>query len=156
MKVYLSASMGRGKEAGEFAQVLRRYDVVVVSTWHDGPIQDPNAETSAQLARQDLDELTSASVMIAFAGTPDVGYQTGGRHVEFGVALALGLRIILVGPPENVFAHLPVVQVVADRLEAVAALFKPALSFKVTPGRRQYLLGLPITGPVDEPAVARS
>lgn len=153
MKVYLSASMTRSKATADLAEVLRRHGVDVVSTWHDLPFEESEA---AAAARTDIDQLAAATVMIAFAETPGAGYQTGGRHVEFGLALALGLRIILVGAREHVFAHLTVVQVVPDTLEAVAALFQPALTFNVTPGRRQYLLGLPITGGVDAYAAAVS
>jgi len=34
----------------------------------------------------------------------------GGRHVEFGVALAMGKRLCVVGPRENIFHHLPRVE----------------------------------------------
>lgn len=144
--VYLSASMARAGDMSAVADVLRRYDVEVVSTWHDHVVPNPDAERAAQVAKTDLEELSSAGVLIALAETSAAGYQTGGRHVEFGVALALGLRIILVGTPEHVFGHLAnVVQVVPDMLEAVAALWRPPLVFDVAPGRRQYLVGLPIT-----------
>lgn len=35
----------------------------------------------------------------------------GGRHVEFGVAVASCKRLVVIGPRENIFHHLPRVEV---------------------------------------------
>lgn len=53
MKVYLSASMTRSKATADFAEVLRRYGVDVVSTWHDLPCEESEA---AAAARTDIDQ----------------------------------------------------------------------------------------------------
>ena len=45
-----------------------------------------------------------------FAEQPRETNTRGGRHVEFGLAVADEKRIILVGPRENVFHFLPVVE----------------------------------------------
>jgi len=49
-------------------------------------------------------------------------WQRGGRHVEFGLALAQGKHLILVGQPENVFHHLPQVRVIPEVGERCADL----------------------------------
>ena len=38
------------------------------------------------------------------------GSGSGGRHVEFGYAAALGRKLILIGWPENIFHWLPIVK----------------------------------------------
>ena len=49
-------------------------------------------------------------------------WQRGGWHVEFGLALAQGKHLILVGQPENVFHHLPQVRVIPEVGERCADL----------------------------------
>lgn len=49
----------------------------------------------------------------------------GGRHVEFGMALALGKRVIVVGPRENVFHLLPEVEVHVNWNDFVANHKRP-------------------------------
>lgn len=56
----------------------------------------------------DLEDLRAADTVISF--TDEKGGGKGGRHVEFGVALALEKRLILVGPRENVFHTLPEIE----------------------------------------------
>ena len=46
-------------------------------------------------------------MVIVFTGEPST---SGGLHTEFGMALALKKRLILVGPRENVFHTLPEVE----------------------------------------------
>ena len=56
--------------------------------------------------------------MIVSRGLPRAPLSTrGGRHAEFGIALALGKRVIVIGPRENVFHALPAV----ERYESWAA-----------------------------------
>lgn len=59
------------------------------------------------MARMDLDDVRSASVCIAFTESPGQAQGRGGRHTELGIALAMGLRVILIGPREHVFHCLP-------------------------------------------------
>jgi hypothetical protein len=58
-------------------------------------------EYCSALANYDLEDLRAAETVISFTDTQGGG--KGGRHVEFGYALALNKRVILVGPRENVF-----------------------------------------------------
>ena len=48
----------------------------------------------------------AADAVIIFTEIPNTILATGGRHVEFGLALAQGKRVIIVGPRENVFHYL--------------------------------------------------
>lgn len=64
----------------------------------------------AKFARDDVEDVERADVLIAFTEEPRSSASRGGRHVELGIALALGKRVIVVGPRENVFCWLPEVE----------------------------------------------
>ncbi len=80
-----------------------------------------------EFARADLADISGADVFVQFTETPDAptGFPSmGGRHVEFGYAIALHeeefglpgtrIRLVIVGPRENVFHAHPAVEVFAD------------------------------------------
>ena len=58
-------------------------------------------------AAVDYEDVAAAHVLIAFTSRPADGPSRGGRHVELGLALGMGKRVIIVGPFENVFHRLP-------------------------------------------------
>lgn len=64
------------------------------------------------VARQDLADVDAADTLLAFnpVGWENVG--TGGRHVEFGYAVARGKQIVLYGVRSNIFHHLSQVRVI--------------------------------------------
>ena len=95
----------------DVAKTLQQMGHTVVSRWvhgdHDAgdmdQIGDPkNFQLAAEYACDDLTDLCNADCLISF-NEPSRTPGRGGRHVEFGIALARGTRIILVGPRENVF-----------------------------------------------------
>jgi len=45
--------------------------------------------------------------VITFTETPRSSNSRGGRHVEFGIALGMRKRAVVIGPRENVFHCLP-------------------------------------------------
>jgi hypothetical protein len=56
---------------------------------------------SCGIARDDCKDLMAADAVIIFSEIPNTILATGGRHVEFGLALAQGRRVIIVGPREG-------------------------------------------------------
>lgn len=52
----------------------------------------------------------SADCVISFTEAPRSSANRGGRHVEFGIALANGARVIVVGHRENIFHWLPQIE----------------------------------------------
>lgn len=64
----------------------------------------------AELASMDLDDLRAATICISFTEDERGQRGRGGRHTELGIALALNMRVILVGPREHVFHCLPTVE----------------------------------------------
>lgn len=115
VKVYLAASYSRRQEmVHHAAAVLREAGLEVTSRWIDGSHElDDSAtvEDRARLAMEDLEDVVRADVVLSFTDGPQsAGKGRGGRHVELGIALALGKRVLLIGPPENVFHYLPQVE----------------------------------------------
>jgi hypothetical protein len=128
MRVYLSARFRRQEEMRRYAGQLRAEAIEVVSAWHD--IDSPSSDgfsglddqRRAWLAMLDLQQLSGTNVLAVFANSEPVvstaedrsvvtTYDFRGRHnVEFGTALALGKRLLLVGSPENSFYCLPDVE----------------------------------------------
>jgi hypothetical protein len=92
---------------------LRNADFEVTSTWLketnplDSQMGDDTEEFYIETSTTDLDDVARAHIMIFFAETPETGTTRGGRHVEFGYALACGKPIYVIGGKENVFHYQP-------------------------------------------------
>jgi hypothetical protein len=78
---------------------------------------DPDSLSHYGIA--DLQDILAADTVISFT---EVGGGKGGRHVEFGYALALGKHMILVGPREHIFHTHPAVEHYADWTHLVMAM----------------------------------
>ena len=121
MKIYLAASTSKRGEMRYVRKVLTGFGHDVVSSWLDREfpadyLQRPTDQWP-QWATQDLDDVSAADVLVLFSGGG-----AGGRHVEFGYALAQGKRVYVVGSRENIFHALPEVRVCNDLPELCAAL----------------------------------
>jgi len=102
MTVYLSARYQRRDEMRSLRERINAIPgCAVQSTWLDMP-DDASPQECADI---DLDEVAKSDLLIAFTEEPGVP-STGGRHVEYGVALACGVETWVVGPSENVFHSL--------------------------------------------------
>jgi nucleoside 2-deoxyribosyltransferase len=126
VKIYLAARYSKHPEMREAAAYLAARGHEVTSRWINGSHElgdHPTDEARRRLAVEDCEDLRSADVVIAFSEAPrTVSNQRGGRHVEFGMALALGKPIYVVGPKENVFHYLPGVCHFRDLVGAAHAL----------------------------------
>lgn len=61
-----------------------------------------------KFAEDDFADVQTCDMLIAFTEEPrNGGRNRGGRHVEMGIALALGKIVKIVGPRENLFCWLP-------------------------------------------------
>ena len=119
--VYLAARYSRNAEMRVVRDALAHLDITVTSRWIDlhpdivgnheeskgDEALNASPEECAPLAGHDLDDLEQADWMVNFTG---LGGRRGGRHVEFGYALARGKRLFVVGPREHVFHTLPTVE----------------------------------------------
>ena len=67
--------------------------------------------TRKEIAMIDLVDVKESDIMILFTNPKGEPHPGGGRFVEFGYALALGLKCYVIGNYENVFCHHPLVKV---------------------------------------------
>lgn len=115
-RVYLASRYSRAEEMRQVREVLTDLGVEVTSRWidhHGGkypgsftPVQlNADPEYCSKIAHVDWTDLLAADTVISFTGAGG----KGGRHVEFGMAVALGKRLYTVGPREHVFHTLPTV-----------------------------------------------
>lgn len=135
MRIYLAARYSRREELCIYRDQLRAIGHDVQARWLDGkhqlsdkgvPIGDggealvegvddgstqvQNAELRAKFACDDWEDVTGAEVVVSFTEPPRSNASRGGRHVEFGIALARESRVIVVGYRENIFHWLPQVE----------------------------------------------
>lgn len=100
MKVYIA---GRYRKLAELAIERDKFTAAGIectSSWLDNKEEGMSFE---DIACTDLNDVHKADVLVVYTepyGTPVPG---GGRHVETGYALGVGMPIIVVGPLENVF-----------------------------------------------------
>lgn len=107
MLYYLAARYSRREELNGYAALLRAAGHRVYARWLCGGHQKGDR---AAYAHEDIVDLDAAGTVVCFTEEPRSGHSRGGRHVEFGLALALRKRIVCIGPRENVFYYLPQVE----------------------------------------------
>lgn len=118
MKIYLAARYSRRDELVQYAGQLKKMGHEVTSRWiagnhqiSDNGLSDEAHEAErTRFACEDWQDLWSAEMTISFTEPPRGSNSRGGRHVEFGAALAFGQRVIVIGHRENVFHCLPNVE----------------------------------------------
>lgn len=118
MKIYLAARYSRHPEMRGARDVLTALGHVVTSRWIDQHGGDQlESATLAQLntnpsgcaiyGQHDVEDVGAADVVVSFTGGEG---GRGGRHVEFGIAIALGKDLVVIGPREHIFHTLPQVR----------------------------------------------
>jgi hypothetical protein len=113
-RVYVSARFSRQDELRAIAEEMQRAGLEVTSRWLHGsePLRECDLGEhgrGAEIALNDFADLRAADICFAFTDG-DGRFGRGGRHTELGIALALGLRTVIVGPREQVFHCLPGVE----------------------------------------------
>lgn len=117
LAVYLSAAFSRQDEMKFVANELANLGIRVTSRWI---IENPLA-TRLQRALYDVEDIKIANVLVRYSDatidqlhTPGkmmaAKLVTGARHTETGMALMLGIPVIVIGGPQNVFDFLPQVK----------------------------------------------
>lgn len=106
--VYLAAKFSRRDEMREVAAWLGSLGYVVTSRWLQVEEDMLNSPEGPQWAAGDVEDVLNSDVVVFFSeavGAP--GAERGGRHVEFGVGVAAGKKLIVVGHVENIFHRHP-------------------------------------------------
>ena len=115
MKIYLAARYSRHKELQKYAHQLisQGHDITSRWIWGDHQIDDKGLSLEAKrsererFAKEDFEDLIQSDLVLSFTEEPRSSNSRGGRHVEYGLALALKKICWVVGPRENVFHCLP-------------------------------------------------
>jgi len=115
IRVYLAARYSRREELCRYREQLQELGFDVQARWLDGSHEldgrglsvEAKVDERTRFALEDWEDVTKADWVISFTEIPRSTPGRGGRHVEFGAAMALERRCIVIGPRENVFHHLP-------------------------------------------------
>jgi hypothetical protein len=98
MRYHLAARYARRVELCGYRKQLLSIGATLTSRWLDFRKMP---SWSCRIARDDCEDLLAADAAIILTEIPNTILATGGRHVEFGLALAQGKRVIVVGPREQ-------------------------------------------------------
>ena len=116
MRIYLAASFPRLMEMREKGLELEEMGGKISSRWikRDPDMEDDklSLEESILVALEDWVDLFNSDLVVMFTEVPSKS--KGGRHTEYGMALALGKKIAIVGPRENIFQRLPITDHFSD------------------------------------------
>jgi len=122
VKIYIAARYDRRQEMVAVVARLVQAGHTVTSSWLAGADDD---EPPLALAIWNINDLVAAECCLSFSEAPAARVpwtSRGGRHVELGYALAVGKRLVVVGPRENVFHHLPCVEICTTVEDALQTL----------------------------------
>ncbi len=103
-KIYIATLYSERLLAMAFADQLRAEGHKIVSSWVYG---GEEGKTREEIALLDYNDVKSCTTLILLTKPRGTQHSGGGRHVEFGMAYALGKRCIIIGEKEHVFCHLP-------------------------------------------------
>lgn len=113
MKIYLAGAYS-ARQLISIADELRQHGtaIQVEAVWLLDKYEDaPPFECAAV----DFRDIKGADLLIVFTNTKGT---RGGMYVELGIALAMGIPVIIVGPYTNIFTRL------CRRVDSIHELFK--------------------------------
>lgn len=119
MRWYLAASFSRQEEMRGYRTALLNQGEEVQARWitdHTSSVEHDTDDQRTEDAIHDIEDITKCEAVMFFSETPDAPgiRKRGGRHVEYGIALALNKRVVIIGERENVFHYLPSVEIYSD------------------------------------------
>jgi nucleoside 2-deoxyribosyltransferase len=120
--IYIASRFGRREEALSLAEELKKLGHNIISTWFlpgqamqvNNPTFEEELTWNLEIANRDWNEIFLSDTFITLTEDMDnlpEGAARGGRHAEFGMAVALHKTIYLIGQREHVFHYLPEVSV---------------------------------------------
>lgn len=115
MKIYVACHSR--EEAQTAADQLRYLGHDIVSTWHSKeflPTEQHTPEERVTIAVEDEFDIRRADALLLISG-PD--RYPGGKFVETGIALGLGLRVFVLGRRENMLLWLPQITLIQSTSE---------------------------------------
>ncbi len=134
LQVYLAGRYSRKKEFQKYRAEMKLYRIECTSQWLDEPdtntFEGSTAEALRAHALRDIKNVAMADVLVLFTHERRTIRSGGGRFVEFGIAVARGSAVLVVGPPENIFCHLPGVWRIDTWADALVLLTRPRMMYK--------------------------
>lgn len=118
MKIYIAARFSKRPEANQLARKLQALGHTITSRWvkpdcdhvlPTGLSQQAADDQRRRFAQEDFDDVQACDMLVSLMEEPRSNSR-GGRHVEFGIALGMGKRLVIIGPRETVFHHLPMIE----------------------------------------------
>lgn len=112
LKIYVGARFSLRSTVRSLSDFLENQGFEITEKWFlfekesTGQISSEALKSNYKAAKADLYGIESADATIFLSENPLMLTRRGGRHVEFGYALALKKPIIVLGPKENVFHYL--------------------------------------------------
>jgi hypothetical protein len=110
VRFYIASRFERYQDARKVRRLIRNEGHEVQAQWLDRAGDKRLWQAEAVAAQQDVDDLMGADMVLLLTSVPRQGYTTGGSHTEFGMAMAAGIPVAVLGRRENVFHHLPQVR----------------------------------------------
>jgi uncharacterized protein YuzB (UPF0349 family) len=114
-RIYIAAKFSKLEEMRENANQLARMGHVCTSSWlkedPSNDVLDDNDVKWKGVAETDLYDLVNSEAIMIFTEDAEHEFKRGGKMVEFGFALGYGLRLIVIGPRQNIFMYLDEVEV---------------------------------------------
>ena len=109
-RIYIAGAYERKHEFRIRRALLEDFGFVVTSRWLFGasPVMQSveyYKQCAAGTVKVDIADIAVADTMLCFTEPPGSEYTRGGRHVEFGIAMEMHKRIIVIGPRENMFYY---------------------------------------------------
>jgi len=111
-KVYIAAMYSRMIDMRIIATYLSDQGYTVTSRWlKEDPTNDNFTKKEDAFwrytAEKDIQDINESDVFLLFTEPPTFPHVRGGRHVETGYALGIGMPVCIVGPKENIFHYIP-------------------------------------------------
>lgn len=126
-KVYIAAPWPDRLLARAVAQKVRDLGYVITHHWWAFEAGDEDHRKLQELAALDFNGIAKADIFVLL-NFQKKGEETSGKAVETGIALTLGLPIMLIGERTNIFHYLPSVVVYPGIDAALASLDETAVS----------------------------
>lgn len=111
MKIYIAGRYGRREELAGYRDQIEAMGLghTVTSSWLNGEHESMDGDwrlhpyEARNWAANDLADIDEADVLLAITGDVGEAGTGGGRHVEWGYAVAKGKALVFVGPIESIF-----------------------------------------------------
>lgn len=100
MKIYLAARFSRIDEMRKYADELKEDGHEITASWVYG---GEEGLTFTDIANLDINDVHRSDAVVSFTEPYGSVNPGGGRHTEFGLGIAFGKNLYLVGEREQVF-----------------------------------------------------